>query len=70
MFHTSKLKMYKLDERGGFIIPCFSARSAIDNIPNQPISKKGGQAQHLEFLPVWITLELSKSLQRPGKLIM
>ncbi len=34
--------MYKLepDEPGVFIIPCFSARSATDNIPNQPISQK------------------------------
>jgi hypothetical protein len=37
---------------------------------------KGGQAQHLAFLPVLVTLDntrkifkwLSKSLQRPGKL--
>ncbi len=29
--------MYKPDELGVFIIPCFSVRSATDNIPNQPM---------------------------------
>jgi hypothetical protein len=29
---------------------------------------KGGQAQHLAFLPISVTLDLRKSLQRPGKL--
>ncbi len=29
---------------------------------------KGGQAQHLAFLPILVTLDRSKSLQRPGKL--
>ncbi len=29
---------------------------------------KGGQAQHLMFLQISVTLDLSKSLQRPGKL--
>jgi hypothetical protein len=29
---------------------------------------KGGQVQHLAFLPISLTLDLSKSLQRPGKL--
>jgi hypothetical protein len=29
--------MYKPDEPGVFTIPCFSARFAMDNIPNHPI---------------------------------
>ncbi len=29
--------MYKPDEPGVFTIPCFSVRSAMDNIPDQPI---------------------------------
>jgi hypothetical protein len=37
IIHTSKLEMYKPDEPGFFIIPCFNAGSAMDNIPNQPI---------------------------------
>jgi hypothetical protein len=52
--------MYKADEPGVFIIPCFSAHSAMDNISNQPILKKGGQAQHLAFLPVLVTLEKAR----------
>jgi hypothetical protein len=36
-FILQSLKVYKMDEVGVFIIPCFSVRSATDNIPNQPI---------------------------------
>jgi hypothetical protein len=39
---NSKLKMYKPDKLGVFIIPCFSARSVVDNIPNQPICGSNG----------------------------
>ncbi len=57
LFILQSLKMYKPDEPGVFIIPCFSARSAMDNIPNQPILKKGGQVQQLAILPVLVTLD-------------
>jgi hypothetical protein len=32
--YASKLRVYKPDEPGFFIIPCFSVHSARDNIPN------------------------------------
>jgi hypothetical protein len=39
--HTSKLRIYKPDEPGFFIIPCYVACLAVDNIPGIRSRKQG-----------------------------